>query len=372
MNHRCLLLLAGLLLALAATQCSRDLTGPTADPDVRDAGRPYLAGEVPEEDSGNCLSFPVIWSDGVAKTLRGTFGEETFEGPSITADDPLTPEPDLVPWYLQGDPNNIWQAESRDQLPLGALEVSRIDWGDNLEAKAWYEGSVVRTELVMFQDLPPGEEMVGYQMLKLNDASGLSEVWGTNGAQYFSTQATVYSACARLTIQKLSVARDDPELSLTWNPVSGEWEGDIAATVFNGGVWEGGDGPGYYSAELNVQGKCIYGYNWYVSAIPSAPGDYRITFSMSGSDAGRDLNTFLTSSTVIDVPVEEVIEAILEEEGDSGEPDHLGGIAAIVPEFNLTYIDVRILESHGSGGGGNGPGPGGGGGGKNGGGGSGH
>jgi hypothetical protein len=126
-------------------------------------------------------------------------------------------------------------------------------------------------------------------------------------------------------------------------------------------VYEGGDGPGYYSAEINVKGKVIYGYTWNVRRLhddtpvppdtsPNAAGDYRITFSFD-AECGTDvlLNTFFVDGvTQILQPAEEV--AALEEEGE--EPGG-GAVGVLVPydqltgAGNLTYMDVRILERGG-------------------------
>ena len=349
MTFRSIVLLSAVVIAIPMTQCSRNPVDSGLD---MQAGDSIQKKQPPSEEAANCLSFPVIWSDGITKPLRGTFGQTTFDGPYTYMDDPATPETDLIQWYYQGDPLNEWQAESRNQMleQRGRLNVSRVDWGDNLEAKSWDEGSVVRTEVVLFQDLAPDDVMTGYTMLKLNDASGLDEIWGTNTQTKQSTEATVYSGCARLTIQKLALPRDDPSLTLTWNATTGEWEGNVAATIFNGGVWGAADGPGFYSAEINVQGKLIYGYNWYVSDIENAPGDYRLTFSLDNTDASPPLNTYFTDATTIVLPAEEVVTVTAEEGSDSGEPDLGGGVAVVAPEYNLTYIDVRILPKSGGGG----------------------
>jgi len=138
--------------------------------------------------------------------------------------------------------------------------------------------------------------------------------------------------------------------------------------IFNGSVHEGGDGPGYYSAEINVKGRIIYGYTWNVRKLndltgtpPTAAGDYRIAFSFDET-CGEDilLNTFFVDGTTqILVPLEEEQLTIAAEEGE--EPGG-GATGVLVPvEFdgsgtliggNLTYIDVRILERGGGGGGG--------------------
>jgi uncharacterized membrane protein YgcG len=303
-------------------------------------GKPIMA-EAEAEAAGNNLSFPVIWSDGYAKALRGTFGEPAFNGEYFT-------DEFGVNWYLQQDMLNSWQAEST--VPLAALYVDEIDWGDNLEAKDWTTNSVVRVETVLYQNADPLMEAFTMQQLW---GQGVDEMWGTNTATYLSPQATVYSNCARLTIQKLTVPRETPPV-VSWNSGAGQWEGDVEAPDFIGGVWEAGDGPGYYSAEINIPGKVIYGYNWRVKKLhPSdTAGDYRLTFSLS-QDCGM-LNTYFDADTLVQVSEEEGVTTEAED-GDEG-GDTGGGIGMVDYGNNLTYIDVRIVNATGSGGGGGGGG----------------
>ena len=374
-------------------------------------------GGKPTAEAGNNLSFPVIWAEGVAKTLPGTVNMEPvlngtwwywwgMEGidPNIV---PLScaPDPDdqalcddgvagqamgavpgvghedaLVKAYLQKDPNNVWQAETAD-WSAAPVDVSWIDWGDNLESVDWYTRSQVRTEVVLFQDLD--SPMREYQM-RHTSGWGIDEVHGlaadkVSGAALAGpgNQATVYSPCARLTIQKLLVNRDDPALAdAIWVPQVG-WTGPGligAVPIFNMPVYAGLDGPGYYAAEINVKGRIIYGYTWNVRKLNQGPGDYRITFSFDAVCGNVDLNTFFTEGvTQILLPVEEEEGAstmvmklddsfalteggralagggrlekslLLSEEGtDSG-----GGTAVLDTTLNLTYIDIRILERSG-------------------------
>jgi hypothetical protein len=193
----------------------------------------------------------------------------------------------------------------------------------------------------------------------------MDELWGLNTTglnheapspvkSYDAPQATVYSHCARLTIQKLLVDRDDPELAnLTWMPELGWTEailGDdlVNDPIFNMAVHEAQDGPGYYSAEINVKGKVIYGYTWNVRKLNdkivnggTADGDYRITFSFDQTCPTVDLNTFFDGSTVILEPAEE------EEATEAEEPPGGGAVAVLDVYNNLTYMDVRILERSG-------------------------
>ncbi len=337
------------------------------------------------EIAGNNLSFPVIWAEGVTKALRGAPGVEQFEGVwwywwgTDDAGDPLSCGPDTendsycedgdddpgtlpteLPgegWekvYHQQDFDNEWQAESAS-WSASPVDVNWIDWGDNLESVDWYTRSQVRTEVVLIQDL--ATPLPGYEMRHLYGL-GIDEMHGTTTLHYDSPQATVYSHCARLTIQKLKVLRDDPDLvNLDWAPESGWAAVDfdlINEPIFNMAVYNAGDGPGYYSAEINVKGKVIYGYTWNVRKLNEGPGDYRITFSFDQACGAVTLNTYFTENvTQILLPAEEELAA-----AEESEP--VGGAVGVLDfAHNLTYMDVRILERGGGGGGGRGGGGGG-------------
>lgn len=379
-------------------------------------------GPPASEAASNNLSFPVIWAEGVTKALPGTAemipltggawwyswgtnGTDPNVVPASCAPDPdniafcdngipgsvneaLVPgEPPadnpmpLVRAYLQKDAKNTWQATTADWSAGGEVSVDKIDWGDNLESNDWYTRSQVRTEVVLFEDLMEEtpdeldardggtEPWLEYAMRHVS-GWGIDEVHGMAvdaGVPVLGAgnQATIYSNCARFTIQKLLVKRDNAALAdLVWVPGSGwtEEEGSTAdlinAPIFNKAVYEGGDGPGYYSAEINVKGRIIYGYTWNVRQLndpaPDGPaGDYRLTFSFDQSCGTVDLNTaFVNGVTEILVPIEtEEVEA-------SAEPvDEGGGTAVLDFDKNLTYMDVRILDRGGGGGGGGGKRP---------------
>ena len=208
---------------------------------------------------------------------------------------------DLAKAFVQKDVYNNWQAGSAD-WSAAPVNVHWIDWGDNLESVDWYTRSQVRTEVVLFQDLIE-PRMLEYEM-RHTSGWGIDEVHGLAATLDESpeamkgpgTRATVYTHCARLTIQKLLVNRDDTRLAdLIWVARRGMDRAGrgvsedqlINPHIFNGSVHEGGDGPGYYSAEINVKGRIIFGYTWNVRQLNDeivnggkAAGDYRITFSL--------------------------------------------------------------------------------------------
>ena len=273
-----------------------------------------------EESIGNNLSLPVIWAEGKTKELRGTFGTPVYDGAYTDVEG--------VIWYHQRDEFNTWQAENI--IPVAPVDVTFIDWGDNLEAHPWTVRSLVRVETVLYQDIS-ATPMWAFEMLYL-EGEGIDEMWGTNGIEYLSDEATVYSGVARLTIQKLS---GDPDL--TWDPAQGQWTGaGVEGTFYNSAIWEaeGVTGPSLssiYSGEINIPGKVIYGYNWNVKKMNNGPGIYRLTFSLddaaSGTGCTITCNTFFTEN----------ITQILLSDNVSG-----GGVAEIDYANNLTYIDILI------------------------------
>lgn len=356
-----------------------------------------LAAKPTGETAGNNLSFPVIWTEGVAKILPGDPATTRLEGTwwywwGIDAnDDPLSCAPDPVDTslcntggepgfgairaYLQKDPKNLWQAGSADGRSAKPVIVDWIDWGDNLESVDWYTTSQVRVEVVLFKDLPAPMKEYGMRHVSgwgIDEVHGVAATLDPGNGQPVAevvpydastSKATLYSNCARLTIQKLLFAREETEklAELVWNPLQG-WTGlDLVnPPIFNDAVYTINDGPGYFNAETNVKGRVIYGYTWNVRKLNDkivnqglADGDYRITFSLDGSCG--ELNTDFVEpvegvnpGTRIVVPLE-TEEVIVTAEG--GETVSNGAVAKLDYENNLTYIDVRIHNRSGGGGG---------------------
>lgn len=209
------------------------------------------------ETSGNCLSYPVIFVDGPVP-LRGEYGNPVYDGEFRLEDpgDPLS-----VRWYLQQDEFNAWQAKSH-QWGTGQgevlLEISDLVWGDNLYARDWTTHSVVRVETVLYADYGPMDEFE----MKFLFGEGPEEMQGTNGEIFDSWSPTVFTPQAYLSIQRWLPESDE----LTWNDDAKLWEGAETPIVRGG-----------YTAEINVKGKVIFGYNWFVQYTAEGPGLYRIT-----------------------------------------------------------------------------------------------
>ncbi len=329
------------------------------------------------ETTGNNLSFPVIWADGVTKVVPGTMGTVTLTGEwwGVWGVDPIDPQaplyscgPYLTPdaifcieseyrAYVQKDPKNSWQAFNGYPVAFldkaGALNVDLIDWGDNLESVDWTMTSQVRLEVALLENL---NEAVTQYAMRHTDSWGIDEAHGLQTELALDSitglpvpiladglQATVYSDNARFTIQKLNVeARDDERLdSLVWVPRLGWTESDNEpVNLVNSPILNTKAG-----AEINVKGKIIYGSTWGVRTLNNGAGLYRITFSF---DPNGNLNTFFDANTEIIVAIEEEGDVtIAAEDGDKG------GFGKMDSTNNLTYLDILIVgKTTGSGGGG--------------------
>lgn len=388
------------LLLIFSTSCSDDgiLMGDMSELNSDIAGK---GGKPTDgEKVGNNLSFPVIWAEGIPKTLRtapaNLVDTELLEGewwfvwgpepidpqsiiyscaPSTSGEllcldqtEPGTTDPGLYKGWVQKHASNYWEAYNAD----GEGDVDWVDWGDNLESIDWTIKSKIRTELVLYKEMSP--VVLQYPMRHVS-GWGISEVHGlqtyTDGSIAFENapgdKATVYSTHTRMTIQKLNVDRDDPNMDqLEWDSVNSKWkdvnDDDILVVnepIFSNALYEAADGPGYFNAEVNVKGKIMYGYTWDIKKLNEGTGSYRITYSFDETVEGPTvsvLNTFLTNAEIL-LPIEEepddetsAKDAVSTAEGDESEK---GGVGVLLGGQNITYMDIRIVGKTTGGGGGN-------------------
>ena len=332
------------------------------------------------ETIGNNLSFPVIFADGGSKVLPGTIEEYTLNGEwwYVWGEDPIDPQAPInsckpsegnpnhcedtnappgdgystvYKAYLQKTEGNLWQAYNTSVPDGETLIIDWIDWGDNLESVAWGIDSKVRTELVLLKDLDVPVTQFG-----MRHVSG----WGTDEVHGMQTemnnqpvlgdgiQATVYSPKLRFIVQKLNYTRESiPPSRLAWSATEKKWtEADpedkdiINDPIYNQAAFEAGTGSGYFTAEINVKGKIIYGYTWDVSSINEGEGHYRITYSFDEGD-GTSGRAILDATTQIVLPIEEETTTIANTAAVLEEPSD-GGVAILDPTNNLTYMDVLI------------------------------
>lgn len=151
--------------------------------------------------------------------------------------------------------------------------------------------------------------------------------------------ATVYSPCARLIIQKFAGDAD----SLYWDSSEGSW---MPRSVANTPVVDINAWGGSYSAEINAGGNLIYGYNWSTKDFSEGAGEYRLTFVLEGgpSDTGRcvhERNTVFDDDTM-SINVGERRPATVVSATDLGGSRGEGG---------AVYVDVEIGGGGGGGGG---------------------
>jgi hypothetical protein len=239
-----------------------------------------------EETAGNNLSYPVVFAEGVG--LKGLAASD-IDGHPIFANTGLRPtdaDPEAlaelmtagIPFFYSGNVadygdyfmqqgENVWQAEWLDGV-TGGVREAMVDWGDNLTHQTWSVQSVIRIEHTLYDQSSP---LSGFDMTYLF-GEGPSEMQGTTGTAAYNAP-TVYSVTPRLIIQKLDGEGGTP-----------------VQTIFDGKLADGfgQDGPGFYSAEVNVGGKVVYGYNLMMRQVkmePSVPKDgwWRITFQLEPS-----------------------------------------------------------------------------------------
>lgn len=245
-------------------------------------GKPPAVGE--DTGPGNNLSVPVVFAEGrglggalintaVAPSLDGTglrptaadtnnSVEDYFDTSSVYLLDGIT--------YFPQQTTSHWRA-SWAVGSSTAPEPVIVNWSDNLINQKWTTKAVIRVETVLYQNNLTGLKSFPMNLLY---GSGSTEMQGTTGLPtYTGTYRTVYSICPRLTIQK----------------ITGQGGTPVGDPYFTGAVHEafGNDGPGFYTAEINVGGSVIYGYNWMIGQMPGTPtsklGWWRLTFSLDAA-----------------------------------------------------------------------------------------
>ena len=231
-----------------------------------------------DEGLGNNLSVPVVFAEGYGvlglPTSVDTGLRPRPEEPTSALTEYFDPNAiyikDGVSYYPQQTTSH-WRAAWRNGATEG--ETAVVNWSDNITRQKWTARSTIRVETVLYQSRP--DTMNGWTMAYLL-GKGPSELWGASGSIYASTYRTVYSVTARLKIQKIS----GPGGTLVPGIQS-----------FDDAVYKnfGTDGPGGYSAEVNVSGNLIYGYNWTLSRWPLSTeqklGWWRLTFTLDPTAA---------------------------------------------------------------------------------------
>lgn len=316
-----------LLAAVALAGCAiDDPTGPSLlNPDAAFAvsadkygGGGGGGGGGGDEGLGNNLSWPVIFADGKGLGGQVIASATDFANTGLR---PTTAETaayaaltaaGAVPFWYAGNvaeaytpydvfwqkTANTWQAQWASRTGPANTTVT-VNWGDNLNSVNFSTTSVIRVEHVL--DAADGTLLKGYPMDVVVNPSSPSEEQGifADGQQTATVDLTptVFTDRARLTLQKLSGPG-----------------GTVTYTFLDKAVWEsfGVDGPGGYSAEINVGGKVLYGYVWFMKKVVmpggiAKDGWWRITFSLdAGSGAtitGADVPIWSATSTSYEINI---------------------------------------------------------------------
>jgi hypothetical protein len=360
------------------------------------------------EDSGNNLSYPALYTAGTAETYLfsipaggGTLGVHycygcnkpttvdsfSFPNTACTLDDGvtfLTAEQctaagapcegySLDRIYFQKQAEVKWNAETEVELAPSRPTVKYLEWGDNLESTTWSTSSVIRVETQPFAVRT--NDLTGFYMWHVS-GHGPTEQWGARVTEtglaprtYEAPFTIIHTALARLNIAKLSPASGacpasgsgggPPTLALDWNPDMHRWVSigeDPSPCLLRDTV---------YTAELNVGGKWVYGYNWSTRRDVlegcdvhfEKGGWWRLTFYTNDDrvffDPADPVFTPYASPTL--PPVVDPAPTLFPlSESETGEPLY----APVVDyEHNLTYIDICLSDkTQGGGGGGKGSG----------------
>lgn len=292
------------------------------------------------EPTGNNLSFPVIWGDGVM-TLPGEMGDSSL---AVPWSETVIYDGEEFYAYPQKTAGNVWQAENYtwNSNSQGSLVVDEIDWGDSLESVDMKVGRPVRIELSLYRFLDT--PMTGFMMAMLANPSSPDEVQGvisrdlgsktvpvSNALTYDSAEATVYSANGKLVVQKLTGLREEvQDDDLYWD--GARWLDADDSDLISVGTAESLS----FTGELNVGGKVIYGLSqggW----RPTSAGDYRVTFYLPQPDQPKVAFDEMTA----------IRERIETEVAAAAEGDAVGGKAHVDWTHNLSYIDIRVVSGGG-------------------------
>ncbi len=262
---------------------------------------------------GNNLSFPAIAVDQFAiAPLAAPSLSVPYAGdyPGLAADE-IAALLANGPWYAQQTTGNVWQAQYAAQA---AEDVSYVDWGDNIESVNPKVRAPFRLEVTLYKQLVA--PMTAYTMAVLEYPSSADELQGTNGTMYASSWATVVSASPKLVIQYFGAS---VPTTLTW--LGTQWDAGTPVPVS-------------FAPELNVGGKYVFGASeggW----KPTQAGYYRITFYVPSGGVNlalAQIGNYADFST-----------------GTPPAGEGTAATPALLPDLNLTYVDVLAVGSGGGG-----------------------
>ena len=264
--------------------------------------------------------------------------------------------------YWQKVPNNDWWAETTSVALSQA--ATYVDWGDNLEAVSWRTTSVIRVETTPYATL--AAPLIGLQMWHVS-GQGPDEQWGVRATDsvtpepwwYSSAYGSIFTSSARINLTKLGSAKaacpTAPGGAPTVTPTSWSFDPVGGGSWVGADLYEAADLP--FTAELNVGGKYVHGYNWMLRrmTVPagwSKEGWWRLTFYTADGAVQFSTATQVTPPPAFTPqPPPVTLAAEAEEEGSLYTP-------VVDAANNLSYIDICVVaKTTGKGGGSKGGGP---------------
>lgn len=237
------------------------------------------------EGSGNSISWPVVFADGVGITglaVAADAGVRPLTSEAASAElmgadstNPAVSNPTSPFWYggnildrvsnsyLQNTVSS-WRAQIIDGTGQDKYEAS-ASWGDNLISQKITVGKKIRIEVAL--SATGVGTLLGYNMTYVANPSSPEEIQGTDGTTA-DFVPLIYTPNPTFTVE------------LNGTPIS----------------------SGAISAEVNVAGRIVYGSQW----TPAAAGTYRLRFTLAsganvqitGASNGEVVNAQETAITV--------------------------------------------------------------------------
>jgi hypothetical protein len=239
-----------------------------------------------------------------------------------------------------------------------------IDWGDALESRTSAATSVVRVEAMPFFNYSSAE-LTGFDMWHVS-GTGIDEMWGSRATddanplpfKYDTQYAIMHTGSATLHLAKLSTGavtcpatpsvdgsspyddEGEQKAILTWDASTQRWVSD----------------PGLpfqtympYNPEMNIQGKFVYGYNWKLKTFDTngvdKAGWWRLSFY--SPDLAFGVGT-IVGIPLVPPAVSAAIGVLAVEPAEETEGRLY--VPKILPDYNLTFIDVCLSAAKGGGG----------------------
>lgn len=259
--------------------------------------------------------------------------------------------------YWQKQTANDW---SSDAITAGlGVDVTNVDWGDNLESQTWWTTAAIRVETTTFGlgRIDPTKQR-GLQMWHVF-GQGQTELWGVRARAsdsapyvYAADYAILHTTEARLNIAKMSgPGTCPPAQNALPLPAEGTW---TLPDATGAGGWSGARlnlRDIAYTPELNIGGRYVHGYNWQlrndnVPADPGKSGWWRLTFYSKVGAVKFQLDTQTVAPAAVEaLPTLLGITAAAAAEADTG-PLYQPKVNV---DSNLSYIDICISEAKGGG-----------------------